>query len=123
MRLSPAPNNYPSGTRPVAVGAGVQFARSSGEFSWELLGCERSENRPLSNGRACLTADAEHAGAGWGSPQGEPATQFATDPCLTSWVNEGSAGLGSGGLTMQNRNRQGGSVAFTFQQVPAGTGA
>lgn len=26
MKISPAPNNYPSGTRPEAVGAGVQFA-------------------------------------------------------------------------------------------------
>lgn len=70
MKISPAPNNYPSGTRPEAVGAGVQFA---------------------------------------------------TGPCLTSWVNEGSVGLGSGGLTMQNRNRQGGSVAFTFRRdvIPA----
>jgi len=114
--ISPAPNNYPSGTRPVAVGAGVQFARSSGEFSWELLGCERSENRPLSNGRACLTADAEHAGNGWGSPQGEPATQFATDPIHGMRTRDSLPAT-----TMQNGTGTG-SVAFTFQLVPAGSG-
>jgi len=33
VMISPAPNNYPSGTRPEAVGAGVQFATASP--SWD----------------------------------------------------------------------------------------
>ena len=35
MKISPAPNNYPSGTRPVAVGAGVQFATDPCRASWD----------------------------------------------------------------------------------------
>ena len=112
--ISPAPTIYPSGTRPVAAaGARVQFARSLGEFSWELLRCERSENRPLSNGRACLTADAEHAGNGWGSPQGEPATQFATGPIHGMRMRDS---LPARTMLTGQVHRQGGSVAFNFSR-------
>lgn len=36
MKLSPAPNNYPSGLRPVAAaGAGVKFATDPCRASWD----------------------------------------------------------------------------------------
>jgi len=63
--ISPAPINYPSGTRPVAAGAGVQFATGP------IHGMRTRDSLPA--------------------------------------------------LTMQNGTGTG-SVAFTFQQVPAGAG-
>jgi hypothetical protein len=90
--ISPAPNIYPSGLRPVAAtGAGVHFATSpngerSGVRAQGRVGGIQFTRRPAGLGLSdawagklpdgSFTTDAGCAGYVWGSPSGEPGSIF-----------------------------------------------
>jgi len=98
MKLSPAPNNYPSGTRPVAAaGAGVQFATGpNGErsgvrrkgglvaFAFRSPVIRPTYLHARGNGREGITLlDVDRHAPG--DSREETGTNFATDPCRASW--------------------------------------